>query len=106
MGGEPRARQMTDTKKRKLSEIVWRNAVSIKSLRNDKGTIGGEGALAISEGVHTDIPHLLDLVETLAEMTNRLISSHHGDRHEGLEWEDCDYPKCRAARALLLEVKE
>jgi hypothetical protein len=53
-----------------------------------------------------DIPYLLDLVKRLGGMTNRLIFSHHHDRHEGLEWEDCDYPKCRAARALLKEIKQ
>jgi hypothetical protein len=58
---------MTDTKKPKLSEIVWRNAVAIKSLRSDKGTIGGEGALATSEGVQYHIPRLLDLVKRLGK---------------------------------------
>ena len=59
---------MSDSKKPKLSEIVWRNAVGIKSLRNDKGTIGGEGALAISEGVQYDTPYLLDLVKKLRKV--------------------------------------
>ncbi|KKK56084.1 hypothetical protein LCGC14_3068090 [marine sediment metagenome] len=83
---------MSDSKKPTLSEIVWRNAVGIKSLRNDKGTIGGEGALAISEGVQYDTPYLLDLVKRLGESLEGAAWLSEKER-----WE---------ARALLEELKQ
>ena len=89
---------MSDSKKPKLSEIVWRNAVGIKSLRSDKGTIGGEGALAISEGVQYDTPYLLDLVERLGESTRVAFATMEN------AWDESD-PWLVKARALLEEIK-
>lgn len=100
-------------KKPKLSEIVWRNAVAIKGLRSDKGTIGGEGALSISEGVQYDIPYLLDLVKRLGKVLESLmgkdalfcdrccvtVESDGSIMHD----EKCFIPE---ARALLLEIKK
>ena len=51
-----------------------------------------------------DIPYLLDLVKRLGKMIDNLNFRHHSD-HYGL-FEDCDYPKCRRVRALLLEIRE
>lgn len=52
-----------------------------------------------------DKDYLLDLVERLGNMTSRLVFRHHSSEHNG-PLEDCDYPKCRAARELLKELKQ
>ena len=104
---------MSDSKKPTLSEIVWRNAVGIKSLRNDKGTIGGEGALAISEGVQYDTPYLLDLVARMRQVFSPLVNNYATlcdqciitvESDGSITHEDmCTVPE---ARVLLEELKQ
>jgi len=53
-----------------------------------------------------DIPHLLELVKRLGEMTAKLACRYHERAGHGGIWEDCQFPKCRAASTLLLEIKE
>ena len=50
-----------------------------------------------------DVAYLLDLVERMGKMIDRLVFRHHCEHYGPIE--DCDLPKCRAARALLEEIK-
>ncbi|KKM63572.1 hypothetical protein LCGC14_1510170 [marine sediment metagenome] len=52
-----------------------------------------------------EIGYLLDLVKRLGEMTAKLACRYHERAgHDGI-WEDCTYPKCRAAHTLLKELE-
>jgi len=57
-----------------------------------------------SDPLSADIVHLLELVKRMGKMVDNLNLMHHSGHHG--RFEDCDYPKCRRVRALLLEIKE
>ena len=87
----------------KLSEIKARNLAAIECLRKGKGKIDFKTALAISENLQYDIPHLLELVERLGKITDGLVFRYHRDHYGDLE--DCHFHKCREGHALLKELE-